>query len=63
MGDESKYLELIKEIGGLLERKNSTISMMEYQLKELNQKLKAAESQIEELKKGNTVESVQTGIY
>lgn len=50
MTDEQKYNELLKEIAQLIKDKNSTIAYQGLQIEMLQEKLEAAEKQIEELK-------------
>lgn len=53
MTDEQRYMELLKALGELLADNNSTISLANYRIKTLEDKLAKAEKQIEDLKKGN----------
>jgi hypothetical protein len=45
MTTEEKYSALLQEIGELLEGKNVTISCLEYRVKDLEEKLEAAEAE------------------
>lgn len=45
MTTEQKYNALLQELGELLESKNNTIFCLEYRVKELEEKLEAAEAE------------------
>ena len=48
MNDEQKYNAVIKELGELLQGKNTTISCYKWQIAELKEKLKVAENKRKE---------------
>lgn len=45
MTDEQKYSAVLKELGELLQSKNTTISIQRWQIDELKEKLAAAEEE------------------
>lgn len=45
MTDEQKYSAVIKELGEMLQSKNTTISCQQWQIDELKEKLAAAEEE------------------
>ena len=45
MTDEQKYNAVLKELGELLQNKNTTISCQRWQIDELKEKLEAAEAE------------------
>lgn len=51
MTDEQRYAELLKAIGELLLNKNTTISILDYELREAKNKLSKAEQQLQDLGK------------
>lgn len=48
MTDEQKYAEVLKELGALLADKNLTICCDKYRIQQLEEKLKAAEAELQE---------------
>lgn len=50
MTDEQKYTELLKELAELLKSKNNTIAFQQYQIEALQEKLTAAEDEINRMK-------------
>jgi hypothetical protein len=48
MTDEQKYSVVLKELGELLQGKNTTISCQRWQIDELKAKLEAAEKQMDD---------------
>ena len=50
MTDQQKYLEVLKELGGLLREKNDIISFKDYQIIDLEKRLEKAEQTIIEMK-------------
>jgi hypothetical protein len=52
MTDEQKYNAVLKELGELLQGKNTTISCQKWQIDELKEKLKAAEKERDEWHNG-----------
>lgn len=55
MTDEQKYSAVLKELGELLQDKNTTISCQRWQIEELQEKLAAAERHIVEMAKEREV--------
>lgn len=53
MTDEQKYMELMKALGELLAKNNTAITLANYEIRTLKEKLADAERQIEDLRKGN----------
>ena len=51
MTDEQRYAELLKAVGELLQNKNTTISILDYELQEAKNKLNKAEKQLQDLVK------------
>lgn len=51
MTEQQKYLEVLKELGGLLREKNDIISFKDYQIIDLKKKLEKAEQKINDLEK------------
>lgn len=51
MGEEQKYLELLKEIGRIIKEKNDEILINSFRVDDLKKKLIKAEQEIEELRK------------
>ena len=49
MTDEQKYNAVLKELGELLQSKNTTISCQSWQIDQLNEKLAAAKMENKEL--------------
>lgn len=50
MTDEQKYNAVLKELGELLQNKNTTISCQKWQIDQLKEKLAAAEEERDEAK-------------
>lgn len=50
MTDEQKYNAVLKELGELLQSKNTTISCQRWEIDELKEKLAAAEAERDEAK-------------
>lgn len=50
MTDEQKYSAVLKELGALLQSKNTTIACDELIIKDLQEKLAAADEEIEQLR-------------
>lgn len=48
MTDEQKYSVVLKELGELLQDKNTTISCQKWQIDQLKEKLAAAEKQMDD---------------
>lgn len=46
MTDEQKYNALLKELGELLQSKNTTISLQSWKIEQLEEKLAAAEEEL-----------------
>lgn len=58
MTDEQKYSAVLKELGELLQSKNTTISVQRWQIDELKAKLEAAEKERDEAMAKNASEKV-----
>lgn len=53
MTEEQKYIELLKELGRVINEKNNDIVIKNYEIQSLRNRLSDAENEIEKLKKGN----------
>lgn len=52
MTEEQKYIELLKELGRVINEKNNAICIKDYEIETLRRRLSDAESEIDLLKKG-----------
>lgn len=50
MTDEQRYSAVLKELGEVLQNKNTTISCQRWQIDQLKEQLKAAEKEKQEMK-------------